>query len=87
MWLIHIVIWEDLVGSSHYILKKMRKTIDIISTTSDICNTIISEMPQENFPNGVIEEVNGNIQYTKEAQIVFNQLYKKYYSIIEGNEV
>lgn len=65
----------------------MRKTIDIISTTSDICNTIISEMPEENFPNGIIEQVNGDIRYTKEAQVVFNELYKKYYSIIEQNEI
>jgi hypothetical protein len=44
-------------------------------------------MPEENFPNGIIEQVNGDIRYTKEAQVVFNELYKKYYSIIEQNEI
>jgi len=59
----------------------------VISTVSDICDTIMVDMPQDRFPNGLIQEVNGDIRYTKEAQEVFNELYKTYYSIIEDNEV
>lgn len=74
----------------------MKMTIDVSRTIADICDTVMSEMQQEAlenhpdnlpFPNGIIQEMNNEIQYTEAAQAKFNELYKQFYSIIEDNKI
>lgn len=68
----------------------MIKTINTTQVVSDICDTMLLRLYENNpskFPDGIIINLESGFKYTKEAQLVFNQLYNEFLEIINENEI
>jgi len=58
-------------------------TINIVELASELADLEL----ENNWMDSIkvwVEEENGDLRYTEEAQDIFNDLYDKYYSIIEN---
>ena len=61
-------------------------TINIIELASELANMEL----ENNWMDSIkvwVEDDDGNISYTDEAQDIFNDLYDKYYSVIENTKI
>jgi hypothetical protein len=63
----------------------MNVTVNILELASDLAHTELESL----FEDGVViwKEDDATFVYTDEAQEVFNELYDKYYSIIENLKI
>jgi hypothetical protein len=64
----------------------MNVTINIVELASELASIEL----EENRPImeiNTIEDENGCIVYTEEAQDIFNDLYDRYYAIIENTQI
>lgn len=64
----------------------MNVTINIVELASELANLEIEENRQIGERN-TIEDETGCLVYTQEAQDLFDELYDKYYSIIENTKI
>ena len=64
----------------------MNVTINIVELASELANLEIEENRQTGEHN-TIEDETGCLVYTQEAQNIFDELYDKYYSIIENTKL
>jgi hypothetical protein len=64
----------------------MNVTINIVELASELADLQMEEHRPVMEIN-TIEDENGCITYTEEAQDIFNDLYDKYYAIIENSIV
>jgi hypothetical protein len=58
-------------------------TINIVELASELADLEL----ENNWMDSIkvwVEEENGDLRYTEEAQDIFNDLYDKYYSMIEN---
>jgi len=58
-------------------------TINILELASELADLEL----ENNWMDSIkvwVEEENGDLRYTEEAQDIFNDLYDKYYSMIEN---
>lgn len=58
-------------------------TINIVELASELADLEL----ENNWMDSIkvwVEEENGDLSYTEEAQDIFNDLYDKYYSMIEN---
>lgn len=61
-------------------------TINIIELASELANMEL----ENNWMDSIkvwVEDDDGDIYYTEEAQDIFNDLYDKYYSVIENTKI
>jgi hypothetical protein len=64
----------------------MNVTINIVELASELASYEL----EENFGDSMIlykEDDNGDTYYTDKAQDVFNDLYDKYYAVIESYQI
>jgi hypothetical protein len=61
-------------------------TINIIELASELANMEL----ENNWMDSIkvwVEDDDGSLSYTEEAQDIFNDLYDKYYSVIENTKI
>lgn len=61
-------------------------TINIIELASELANMEL----ENNWMDSIkvwVENDDGDLTYTEEAQDIFNDLYDKYYSVIENTKI
>jgi len=61
-------------------------TINIIELASELVNMEL----ENNWMDSIkvwVEDDDGSLRYTEEAQDIFNDLYDKYYSVIENTKI
>lgn len=61
-------------------------TINIIELASELANMEL----ENNWMDSIkiwVEDDDGDLSYTEEAQDIFNDLYDKYYSVIENTKI
>jgi hypothetical protein len=61
-------------------------TINIIELASELANIEL----ENNWMDSIkvwVEDDDGSLSYTEEAQDIFNDLYDKYYSVIENTKI
>jgi hypothetical protein len=61
-------------------------TINIIELASELANMEL----ENNWMDSIkvwVEDDDGDLAYTEEAQDIFNDLYDKYYSVIENTKI
>ena len=61
-------------------------TINIIELASELANMEL----ENNWMDSIkvwVEDDDGDLTYTEEAQDIFNDLYDKYYSVIENTKI
>ena len=61
-------------------------TINIIELASELANMELENNWME-YIKVWVEDEDGDLSYTEEAQDIFNDLYDKYYSIIENAKI
>jgi hypothetical protein len=61
-------------------------TINIVELASELANMEL----ENNWMDSIkvwVEDDDGSLSYTEEAQDIFNDLYDKYYSVIENTKI
>ena len=65
----------------------MNVTINILELASELASYELEEKYSEDINLVYIDLDNGDTCYTKEAQEIFNDLYDKFYAVIESYSI